>query len=75
MSGDEKMREAYSSSDPYLTFAKQAGAVPEDATKQSHGLATPKGVLGRVPNQPPRWRALRRVLERALARFHVWVVG
>ena len=28
--------EAYSSGDPYLAFAKQAGAVPPDATKQSH---------------------------------------
>jgi DNA polymerase-1 len=30
------MLEAYSSGDPYLAFAKQAGAVPEDATKESH---------------------------------------
>ena len=30
------MQSAYVSGDPYLTFAKQAGAVPEDATKKSH---------------------------------------
>ena len=36
LSGDQMMQEAYLSGDPYLTFAKQAGAVPEDATKQSH---------------------------------------
>ncbi len=36
LSGDEKMQEAYLSGDPYLTFAKQAGAVPLDATKKSH---------------------------------------
>jgi DNA polymerase I-like protein with 3'-5' exonuclease and polymerase domains len=30
------MIEAYTSGDPYLEFAKQAGAVPLDATKQSH---------------------------------------
>ena len=30
------MQEAYSSGDPYLAFAKQAGAVPADATKASH---------------------------------------
>jgi DNA polymerase I-like protein with 3'-5' exonuclease and polymerase domains len=30
------MKEAYLSGDPYLAFAKQAGAVPKDATKQSH---------------------------------------
>ena len=36
LSGDAKMKEAYQSGDPYLAFAKQAGAVPSDATKQSH---------------------------------------
>ena len=36
LSGDEVMMEAYSSGDPYLAFAKQAGAVPPDATKTSH---------------------------------------
>jgi hypothetical protein len=36
LSGDAAMMEAYLSGDPYLTFAKQAGAVPEHATKQSH---------------------------------------
>ena len=30
------MMEAYRSGDPYLAFAKQAGAVPADATKSSH---------------------------------------
>ncbi len=28
--------QAYASGDPYLAFAKQAGTVPADATKQSH---------------------------------------
>ena len=36
LSGDEAMISAYESGDPYLAFAKQAGAVPADATKQSH---------------------------------------
>ena len=36
LSRDRNMMEAYSSGDPYLTFAKQAGAVPSDATKKSH---------------------------------------
>jgi DNA polymerase I-like protein with 3'-5' exonuclease and polymerase domains len=36
LSGDKKMKSAYKSGDPYLAFAKQAGAVPESATKQSH---------------------------------------
>jgi hypothetical protein len=36
LSGDGNMLQAYLSGDPYLAFAKQAGAVPMDATKQSH---------------------------------------
>jgi hypothetical protein len=36
LSGDSAMMQAYSSGDPYLTFAKQARAVPADATKKSH---------------------------------------
>jgi hypothetical protein len=36
LSGDSAMREAYLSTDPYLAFAKQAGAVPPEATKQTH---------------------------------------
>jgi hypothetical protein len=36
LSGDQNMIAAYTSGDPYLWFAKLAGAVPADATKQSH---------------------------------------
>jgi len=36
LSGDTAMMEAYLSGDPYLAFAKQAGAAPADATKDSH---------------------------------------
>lgn len=36
LSSDRRMMEAYSSGDPYLRFAQMAGAVPVDATKQSH---------------------------------------
>jgi DNA polymerase-1 len=36
LSGDPNMKEAYASGDPYLAFAKQAKAVPADATKESH---------------------------------------
>jgi DNA polymerase I-like protein with 3'-5' exonuclease and polymerase domains len=35
-SKDPNMAEAYRSGDPYLAFAKQAGAVPQHATKHSH---------------------------------------
>jgi hypothetical protein len=36
LSGDRRMMDAYASDDPYLTFAKQAGAVPRNATRRSH---------------------------------------
>ncbi|MFC1827314.1 DNA polymerase [Thermodesulfobacteriota bacterium] len=36
LSRDPMMLQAYQSGDPYLAFAKQAGAVPLDGTKQSH---------------------------------------
>ena len=36
LSGDAAMQEAYRSGDPYLAFAKQARAVPLDATKSRH---------------------------------------
>jgi DNA polymerase-1 len=36
LSDDPAMRAAYESGDPYLEFAKQAGAVPPEATKESH---------------------------------------
>jgi len=37
LSRDESMIDAYISGDPYLAFAIQSGAVPEDATKATHG--------------------------------------
>jgi DNA polymerase I-like protein with 3'-5' exonuclease and polymerase domains len=37
LSDDHNMRQAYLSGDPYLEFAKQAGAVPSSATKKTHG--------------------------------------
>jgi DNA polymerase I len=37
LSGDLAMQAAYQSEDPYLAFAKRAGAVPADATKKTHG--------------------------------------
>jgi hypothetical protein len=36
LSGDQTMQAAYRSGDPYLAFAKQAGAAPQDCTKQTH---------------------------------------
>ena len=36
LSGDKAMQEAYQSGDPYITFAKQSGTVPDDATPETH---------------------------------------
>jgi len=36
LSGDGAMQAAYRSNDPYLAFAKQAGAIPSDGTKVTH---------------------------------------
>ena len=36
LSGDKAMQEAYQSGDPYITFAKQSGVVPDDATPETH---------------------------------------
>ena len=36
LSGDPQMMADYRTSDPYLSFAKSAGAVPQNATKASH---------------------------------------
>ena len=36
LSKDKAMQEAYQSGDPYITFAKQSGAVPNDATPETH---------------------------------------
>jgi DNA polymerase-1 len=38
LSGDSAMMAAYRSGDPYLAFGKQAGMIPSDGTKATHGL-------------------------------------
>jgi DNA polymerase-1 len=37
LSGDRAMMDAYRSGDPYLAFGKQAGRIPPDGTKKTHG--------------------------------------
>ena len=36
LSGDKRMQDAYNSGDPYLEFARQAGAVPPGGTRHTH---------------------------------------
>ena len=90
LSGDKLMLEAYWSGDPYLSFAKQAGAVPHDATKQSHKaerdqfkacvLATQYGMgelslAGRINQAPVYARELLRLHRDTYKRFWHWSDG
>jgi len=69
LSGDKAMADAYQSGDPYMSFAKLAGAAPPEATKASHkavrdlykvcALAVQFGMgsasLARQMNRPPAY--------------------
>lgn len=87
LSGDQRMKDAYCSGDPYLAFAKQAGSVPADATKATHGpqrdqfkacvLAVQYGMqeesLARRIQQPPIYaRELLRMHHRTYSVFWAW---
>jgi DNA polymerase I len=87
LSGDPLMAAAYVSGDPYLAFAKQAGAVPQDATKQSHGEIRElfktcalgvqygmgeRGLALRIGQPPVVARDLLRAHGEAYARFWQW---
>jgi hypothetical protein len=87
LSGDRRMQEAYTSGDFYLTFAKLAGAVPPNATKQTHAAERDQfksvalGVLyglsadglARKLNVPPcRGRELLRMHQETFRRFWAW---
>lgn len=90
LSDDDKMKAAYASGDPYLAFAKQAGAVPENATKKTHAterdqfkacvLAVQYGMgaesLALRINQPTaRARELLDLHKRTYKRFWQWSDG
>lgn len=90
LSDDPAMMEAYASGDPYLTFAKQAGMAPADATKASHKqerdlakacvLATQYGMaefsLAQRIGQPPIYaRQLLDLHRRTYRRFWQWSDG
>lgn len=87
LSGDPAMIEAYRTGDPYLAFAKQAGAAPATATKKSHGQVREQFkqcILGvqyamgaetlaqRIGCQPAHARDLLRQHQRAYSRFWAW---
>jgi hypothetical protein len=77
LSGDKAMQAAYLSGDPYLAFAKQAGLVPADATKQSHSAIRElckQCVLGTQFGMEAKSLALRigqpEIIARGLLRAH-----
>jgi len=90
LSGDAAMKEAYSSGDPYLAFAVQAGAAPSDATKHTHAavreqfkacvLAVQYGMgedslARRIQRTTPYARELLSLHRRTYARFWQWSDG
>jgi DNA polymerase I-like protein with 3'-5' exonuclease and polymerase domains len=90
LSGDPNMMEAYQTGDPYLMFAKQAGAVPPDATKESHprerdlfkttalgvlyGLSS-YGLSVKLETSPVHARDLLRAHHEVYRKFWTWSDG
>ena len=90
LSGDLAMQNAYSSGDPYLAFAVQAGAAPKDATKHTHAavreqfkacvLAVQYGMgedslARRIQQTTPYARELLSLHRRTYSRFWQWSDG
>ena len=90
LSGDSAMQVAYSSGDPYLAFAVQAGAAPKDATKHTHAavreqfkacvLAVQYGMgedslARRIQQSTPYARELLTLHRRTYSRFWPWSDG
>jgi DNA polymerase-1 len=67
LSGDNHMLAAYASGDPYLAFAKQAGAIPEDGTRDTYASV-------RELFNPPttKRRALRDLERRGMITVERW---
>jgi hypothetical protein len=87
LSGDRAMMDAYQSADPYLTFARMAGAVPAGATKATHkaererfkvcALAvlygmTEYGMARRLCQSLPAARELLHLHRRTFPRYWQW---
>jgi hypothetical protein len=90
LSGDTTMQAAYATTDPYLSFAKMAGAAPQDATKESHkavrdlykicALGVQFGMraqsLARQMNRPPAYaEELLRQHRRVFKKYWDWSDG
>jgi DNA polymerase-1 len=87
LSGDKAMIDAYLSGDPYLAFAKQAGAVPEDGKEEDYAaerklfkacvLAVQYGMgadalASRIGQPPIMARTLLRLHRKTYATFWKW---
>jgi DNA polymerase I len=87
LSEDMRMMDAYRSGDFYLTFAKMAGAVPADATKETHGRERDRfktvalgvlyglwadGLARKLGEAPCRGRELLELHRRTFRRFWQW---
>jgi hypothetical protein len=87
LSGDQAMQAAYLSGDPYLEFAKQAGAVPPDATKETHSAErelfkqctlavaygmSAEGLARRIGKPPIVGRDLLRAHKETYKKFWAW---
>jgi DNA polymerase I-like protein with 3'-5' exonuclease and polymerase domains len=87
LSGDAAMMEAYRSGDPYLAFGQQAGRIPPDGTKSTHGAERDlfkTCVLGvqygmeaeslarRIGKSPAHARELLRLHRETYPRFWAW---
>ena len=87
LSGDEAMQEAYGAGDPYLEFAKQAGAVPPGATKKTHSAVrdqfkscalavmygmTPKGLSIRIGRSENEAERLIEKHQQTYPKFWEW---
>jgi hypothetical protein len=87
LSHDQAKQAAYLSGDPYLEFAKQAGAVPPDATKETHSTErelykqcvlavsygmSPEGLARRLGQPPVVGRALIQAHRETYRQFWKW---
>jgi hypothetical protein len=90
LSGDLAMQQAYLSGDAYLAFAKQAGAAPSDATKETHkaererfkvaALSVQYGMgaaslARRLDESPARGRELINLHRQTYPRYWKWSDG
>jgi hypothetical protein len=87
LSGDTTMQSAYRSADPYLTFARQAGAVPPSATVKTHQAERerfkvlslgvqygmkPESLARRLGVSPARGRELYELHRQTYPRYWQW---